>query len=226
VIGSIFAVGLLVYGTFSLVDLLAHERTTEVASFDPVGTVVVDSDAGRVEVRTGDVAEITVRARVSEGFRATGVSREVVGDTLELRSTCPNLGGSWCSVDWEVEVPEGTVVRARADDGRAEAIGRFESVELSSENGNVAFDGSAGAIVATSDNGNVTVRAATAPDSVRATSDNGNVRVFVPDVAEGYRVEADSDQGSTDVAVRTDPNGARTIDARSDNGNVTVATVS
>lgn len=222
-IGSLFAVGLLVFGTFSVVDVLARERTTVVTTHDGVNTVVIQSGDGRVQVRADDVAEVTATARISEGLRATGVTRSLDGDQLVLRSTCPSIGGTWCSVDWDVVVPLGTDLTLRSDDDRAEATGEFGTVDLRSEHDGVTFDGIARSVVAQSEHGNVTVRLADAPDSVRAVSEHGNVNVVVPDIDDGYRVEVSSDQGRTEIGVRSDPNAVRTIEARSDHGNVTVA---
>jgi hypothetical protein len=221
--GSLFAVALLVYGTFSVVDVLAHERTTEVTTHEGVSAVLIESGVGTVQVRTADVGEITATAGVSEGLRATGVNRSVDGDLLVLRSSCPNLGGTWCSVDWEVVVPVGTDLTVRSDDDRAAAVGEFGAVDLRSEHGGVTFDGDAQSVVARSEHGNVAVRLNDPTDSVRAISENGNVNVVVPDLDEGYRMEVSSAHGDTDVGVRTDPNAARTIEARSEDGNVTVA---
>lgn len=224
-IGSLLAAGLLVFGTFSVVDVLAHERSTEITTHDGVNTVVIDSGDGTVQVRTDDVSEVTARSRISEGLRATGVSRTLDGDRLVLRSTCPNIGGTWCSVDWDVVVPLGTDVVVRSDDDRAAVTGEFGAVDLRSEHDGVNFDGVARTIVAVSEHGNVTVRLAEPPDSVRARSDHGNVSVAVPDIDEGYRVDVSSNQGRTDIGVRTDPSAARTIDASSDHGNVSVSPI-
>jgi hypothetical protein len=224
-IGSLFAVGLLVFGTISVVDVLAHERTTEVTTHDGVNTVVIRGGDGSVQVRAADVGEVTATARISEGLRATGVTRSLDGDRLVLRSTCPNIGGTWCSVDWDVVVPLGTDLTLRSDGDRAEATGRFGTVDLRSENDGVTFDGIAGSVVAVSEHGSVTVRLTEPPNSVRAVSEHGNVNVVVPDIDDGYRVEVDTGDGRTDVGVRTDPNAIRTIEARSDHGDVLVAAI-
>ncbi len=221
-IGSLFAVGLLVFGTFSVIDVLAHERTTEITTHDGVSEVLIEGDAGRIQVRSDDVAEITVTARISEGLRATGVTRSVEGDVLTLGSSCPNLGGTWCSVGWDVIVPIGTDLTVRSEDGRTEVAGEFGNVDLRSEDDGVTFDGVARSVVAESEHAGVTVRLGEAAESVRAISEHGNVRVDVPDIDEGYRVEVGSNHGSTDVQVRSDPNASRTIVARSDHGRVVV----
>jgi hypothetical protein len=222
-IGSLFAAGLLVFGTFSVVDVLAHERTSQITTHDGVNTVVVQSGDGTVQVRAADVAEVTATARVSEGLRATGVNRSLDGDRLVLRSTCPSIGGTWCSVDWDVLVPLGTAVVVRSTGDRVEVAGEFGTVDLRSEHDRVTFDGVARSVVAVSEHGNVNVRLAEAPDSVRALSEHGNVNVAVPDIDGGYRVAVSSDQGRTDVGIRTDPNAQRTIEARTNHGNVTVS---
>lgn len=222
-IGSLFAAGLLVFGTFSVVDVLAHERTTEVTTHEGVAVLLIDSDVGHVLVRADDVVDVTATARVSEGLRATGVTRSRDGDRLVLRSSCPNIGGTWCSVGWDVVVPLGTDLILRSDDDRAEVSGEFGTIDLRSEHDGVSVDGVARSVVADSEHGNVTVRLAEAPDSVRAVSEHGNVNVVVPDIDDGYRVDVSSDHGRTAIGVRTDPAAARTIEARSEHGNVTVA---
>ena len=46
--------------------------------------------------------------------------------------------------------------------------------------------------------------------------------MVVPDTPDTYRVEVDTDNGSTDVGVRTDPDSDRSIRAETNNGSVSV----
>jgi hypothetical protein len=57
---------------------------------------------------------------------------------------------------------------------------------------------------------------------VQASATHGDVTVVLPRTGESYHVDASSDHGSTDTAVRTDPTGRRTIDLASEQGDVTV----
>jgi hypothetical protein len=221
-IGSLAAAGIVVFGTFAVVDVLAHEQTTDVTTHEAVSQVSIDGDEGSVRVRTDEVTEITVTAMISEGLRDTAVHQAIEGDVLVLRSSCPNVGGTWCSVDWDVIVPVGTDLRVRSDGDRTEAAGEFGTVDLRSEDDGVTFDGVARTVVAESEHAGVTVRLGEPADSVRAISDHGNVRVVVPDIDDGYRVEVSSGHGSTAVDVRTDPDAVRSIEARSDHGSVVV----
>ncbi|MEK8226823.1 hypothetical protein NKG05_13160 [Oerskovia sp. M15] len=59
------------------------------------------------------------------------------------------------------------------------------------------------------------------PQDVRATTDNGAVRLTVP--AGSYRVSAETDNGSTDVSVRDDPDGEFHLDVSTSNGRVAVS---
>jgi hypothetical protein len=218
IVGSIVAIGM-------LVDLLAHERTTQTASFDGVDAIRVVNDSGRVRVTVDPEAEpgvVEVTARVSDGLRSTALDQAVDGTELTLSSSCPNFGGTWCSVDWDVVVAPGLALVTEADDGGVEVRGRFASIDVHSDNGNTRIDGEAPTVQASSENGGVTVRLAEPPDSVDARSENGDVEVIVPPVEEGYRVAADSDNGRVETLLRTDPTSPRSIVANSDNGDVLV----
>ena len=78
------------------------------------------------------------------------------------------------------------------------------------------------AVDADSDNGSVRLTFAEPPRNVEATTDNGSVEVVVPDDDTTYLVDIDSQHGSTDIGVRTDPDSDRLVRGRTQNGNVTV----
>lgn len=241
-LGSIpttFALGM---GTFQVVNVLAHEEVTETATFAAGGIagIHVDNENGPVEITGADVEEITVVADISHGLRRTGNRMEVVDGILRLDADCP-LVPVWCEVAYTVTVPADLPVTADLDNGRLTlrdltgAVtadgdnGRIELLRLGGEvrvqndNGTIEGVGLRSSIVDTdSDNGRISLDFAEPPTFVTATSDNGRVEVVVPDGAEAYRVDARSDNGSTDVAVRTDPAGDRSITAHSDNGRVSV----
>lgn len=236
------AVLLLGWSAYMGVDLLAHGREvhTWVVS-EPVTTLVVDqSGDGKVHVVGAPVDEITIRAHVSEGLRSTAYDREVVGDVLEVSSSCPNIGGLWCSVDYEIEVPADTDVRIDSDsnvrvenlagdvevdvdNGLIDASGLSGLALLSSGNGSVRATGMRSPVVeAGSSNGSVRVTMEVPPKSVIAKSSNGSVEVLVPRTDHRYSVDVDSDNGSQAVDVVTDPLSDRRLTARTTNGSARV----
>jgi hypothetical protein len=243
VAGSILFVSSAGWGAFNTVDLLAHEvsTVTEVIPAEGLTALEVDNADGRVTVTGTDTDEITIVARVSEGLRDTGNTYTVSGDRLHVRGTCPNFGGTWCSVDYRIELPAGMAVDIATDNGSIDAVDVLGPLTLDSDNGSIEVRGAAGALRTTSDNGSIDatgIRSADVyarsdngsidlvladpPRSVDVQTDNGSVEVVVPEKTEGYAVTVETDNGDAVNEVRSDPASARTIVARSDNGDVTV----
>ena len=244
--GSLVTVPVLLLGATQVASALAHEERTEVSEFDAGGLqgVDVDNAAGPVRiVGVEDTDTVTVTARISDGWRATGHDVRRDGDRLVVEGTCPILLSDWCNVSFTIEMPSDLAVTAETDSGRVTVTdiagdveassddGRIElariegNVVLHSDNGSVTATGirRASRAEATSDNGGVRLEFLDPPDDVVATSDNGSVDVVIPDDgAIAYKVDAQSDNGTVSFPVRTDPDGERTITARSDNGDVTI----
>lgn len=240
--GSILTVGTLGFGTVHVVNLLAHEEVTETATFaaDGVTDLDIGNTNGSIEIVGDDVDEISLVAEISHGLRQTDHTAAIDGSSLVVRSSCPFLS-TWCSVDYRLVVPTDLAVTARldnghlvlrdldgavdvdGDNGRIELVRLEGDVRASTDNGRLEGTGlRAATVLADSDNGQVSLSFADAPTSVTATSDNGGVEVVVPDTAATYRVDVQTDNGSTDVGVRTDPTSDRSITAETDNGSVTV----
>ncbi len=107
------------WGTFNVVELIAHDERTERFTV-PAGQLtrlVVDNDTGSIIIVGTTSDEISVEAEVSDGLRDTGFSHEIAGSTLELRGSCPPVGSMWCRVTYRVEVPRDLDVEVNADDG-------------------------------------------------------------------------------------------------------------
>ena len=241
--GSVLTASAFAWGTFNIVDLLAHEVGTETEVIDAEGLSMIDIDnsIGRVVVTGTDTEQITIVARVSDGLRATGNSHRVVGDRLEIRGTCPLFGSMWCSVDYRIEVPADVDLDIDADDDRVEVVDMRGALTIDNDNGSIRIRGAEGPLRATTDNGSIHatgVRSTTVfadsdngsveivmvvpPQDLRASTDNGSVEVVLPDSPDAYAVDASTDNGRVSNDVRTDPASSRTITLSSDNGNVTV----
>lgn len=243
-VGSLAAVFGLLFGTLQTVGLIAHEeRTEQFTVSDPAVRVLdVGSDAGDIEIVGGDVSEVTITARVSDGLVATQFTHEVVGDRLQVRVRCKAIiTGPWCRAGLRVMVPRDLEVKVRSnhdsvtvrgvigrvdaesDDGSVEAEGLAGDVRLHSGNGSVrATRLRSDSVQADSDNGSVRLEFERPALSVIADSDNGSVEVAVPRTETGYAVDISSNEGSADNLVRTDSESNRRIVATSDNGSVTV----
>lgn len=241
-LGSIPAVGALALGTVQVVGVLAHEEVVETAAFaaEEVTSLRVGNENGPVDITGADVDEITVVAEISHGLQRTEHRAEVVDGVLVLDAECPFMP-TWCDVAYSVTVPRSLPVTADVDNGRITvrdldgAItvdgdnGRIElfrvggQVRVQSDNGRIEGTGLRSAILdADTDNGRISLSFAEAPDFVTATSDNGRLEIVVPPDDGAYRVDARTDNGSTDIGVATDPTSERSITAHSGNGSVAV----
>jgi hypothetical protein len=242
---AILVIGALVWGPYQVVVLLAHEERVENQTFPAAGLTKLDIDgnSGTVRIETADTDTVQVRAEISDGLRRTGESRQVVGDTLRLHSTCPNFGSDWCRVNYTVTMPAALALVVHNDNGRTVIDGATGPVNVNGDNGSIELNDVSGTVdvstdngsveasglrssqvAADSDNGHVTLEFSQAPTDVRATSDNGRVEVVVPADGTAYAVDATSDNGSRTVTVPLSSSSAHRITARSDNGSVTVRT--
>ena len=243
-VGSLAAVVGLLFGTLQVVGLLAHEEHDETVRIDDPAVAVLDvvSEGGTIEIVGGDVDVVHIDARVSDGLIGTNFTQEVVGDRLQVRVKCAGvLVNTWCAATLRIAVPRDIEVKVRANhdgvtlrgltgrvdaessDGSVEAEALSGATRLHSENGGVrASRLRTDSIQTDSANGSVRLEFAAAPLSAIAHSDNGSVEIAVPRGDEGYAVDINSDNGSTDNLVKADPDSERRIVVSSSNGSVTV----
>ena len=242
VAGSVVAALALLFGTVQIVSAFARERTTEVDVFpaSEVRQLDVGSRNGSVEILGGDAEEITLTARITHGLRRTQHRASVEGGVLRVRSSCPVLA-TWCRVDYRIAVPAALAVAVDVDNGRlilrdlrggVRVDARNGPIELARLSGDLDVSTHNGALESTAlrsdrvaartHNGRLRLEFAEPPTTVEARSDNGRVDVLLPVTGEAYRVDVDTDNGSTDVGVRTDPTGERSVVGRTRNGDVTV----
>jgi DUF4097 and DUF4098 domain-containing protein YvlB len=242
-VGGVLALGTVAWGGFNTVTLLAHEERMEITRYDAssVRAIDVENSAGSVTIEgSAERDEITVTARISEGLRETGERQSVIDGRLELRASCPLLGGDWCRVSYRIEVPADVAVRVDTDNGRIELRGIDGPVDLDADNGRVEVVDVAGdlsvagdngsitatelrsdSVVAETDNGSLTLEFAESPESVDARSDNGNVEVILPNTPDDYNLDISTDNGEESRDIRHDPTSTRRITIETDNGNAT-----
>lgn len=224
VIGGVLAAALVVFGTWSLVNLLGQtttERTTTLVPTSDRLTIRADGDI-RVEAGTGP--EVRVVERVRHGIGRPEVDQRPTSDGLLIDSDCPWYSTN-CSVDLIVTVPATLSVDAHSSAGDITAIGVSSDLTLTSSAGDVRASGlRTSRVDASSSAGDVTLSFDAPPVDVVAGSSAGDVDIRLPRVDGGYRVSVDTSAGDQHVEVPTDPESSRRIDAGSSAGDVTVRT--
>ena len=143
IFGSLLLLGGLWWGTFNVVELIAHEERTERFTVPAAlaDRLLVDNDTGSVTIVGTDTDEISVEAEVSDGLRHTGFRREVVGSTLELHGSCPVIGSMWCRVTYRIEVPRDLTIEVDTDDGRVGVSNVDGDLRIESDNGSIELSG-------------------------------------------------------------------------------------
>lgn len=238
-VGSIFTIGILSFGTVQAVAGLAHEeRDVHTVVREAVRVVDVEVD-GSVTIVGGSAGPITIDERVSRGLQAPKRSIRVDGERLTVRGTCTAFPQTFCSDDVTLRVPSSVRVVA---DGLGITVSRVRGgTYLESHGGNVTVESVSGAVRlrshggsvsaiglrvttvdADSSGGDVSLAFAGSPQHVDASSSGGSVNVVLPDRLVAYRVETSASGGSVDSDIRTDPTSPRLIRATSSGGGITI----
>jgi Putative adhesin len=243
-LGSVVAVAGLGFGTLEAASVVAHEEHTEVAEVDAAGldSVAVDNDAGSVTiVGVAGADAVKVRARISEGLRATGHQVDERDGVLSVRGTCPLFGSDWCAVDYTIEVPADMYVDARAVNGLSvtdqhgglAAHSSQSSVDLVRVGGDVSVSANQGRIEgdaltttsleAEADQGRFIADFTTSPDHISVDADQGHVDIVLPDDPEiEYATDAQATQGTVTTEIRTNSRSERTITVQADQGSISI----
>ncbi|MFC7308548.1 DUF4097 family beta strand repeat-containing protein [Streptomyces monticola] len=207
-------------------------------------TLTVDSDDSALDVVAADVDRVRV-TRWFKGQTVLGEDPEVTwsmsgDDTLRLRVRCDGFVSD-CAARHKIEVPRDVAVRVSTEDGRVTASGFRTALKIHSDDGRVTVEDTSGPldlgskdgaveargvaskeIEARSDDGRVRLGLTSVPDRVEAVSRDGSVLIDLPDASAGYKVTADSNDGSVDVGVPRDEHSANAVTAHSDDGSVRV----
>jgi hypothetical protein len=234
---------MLLFGGCNTALALAHSQRTASLSVPAAGITGVDvnNNAGRVRiVGVEGATEISVRARIDDGWRRSGHSVTTEGGVLKVHGSCPNFGSNFCQVRYTIEVPDTMRVSVRAE-GTIEVTDMTAGVEASSSDstitldrvgGNLVLDAGQGRITAgdirsdtvtaEADQGRISLVFAESPTSVTARADQGSIEIVLPDDTVAYATDVSADQGNVSDVVDRDLDSPRTIVAHADQGDVTL----
>lgn len=205
-IGGVFVALAVAAGAFNLIALGARHTFSVRTTYSVTRSVEVDSGSGDVHLSAAPAgSRLVVVSHVTEGFSSPGrhVTEPRPGQLL-IGYSCPTSVD--CSVSYDVRVPAGVSVTAKAGDGDVNGTA-LDSPHVTLQSGN----------------GNIHATLSNAPASLTAGSGNGDVTLIVPNTT--YNLHASTGNGTVnDQAISTDPRSSRRIDASSGNGDVTVTT--
>lgn len=221
VLGTAVAAGLLILGGCGVFE---QNRETDMEEYgEAITSLQFDVDSGDLTVTTGDQA--SVKRTIHYGDELPGETVRVEDGAMVL-SSCEVRN---CSIDYEVVVPEGTLVNGQLSSGTADLGGVGEvnlqadsgdvtlrdvrgAVNLTVSSGTIDVDGVDGTATLAAESGDVTARNIDGATQVDVQSGTVSVSLTKP---ESVRVRAES--GDIDVAV---PQGSYAVTARTDSGDV------
>ena len=226
VFGSLLLLAALWWGTFNVVELLAHEQRTErfTVPAAELTRLFVDNDSGSVRSSAPTPTRSASRRRSPTVCATPASAMSVVDSTLELHGTCPIVGSMWCRVTYRIEVPRGLDVEVNTDNDRVDVRNIDGDVDRLRQwrdraHRRLRHDRRPRRQRTHRRHATCPARSSTSapttaasswtftepPDRVTANGDNGSIEIVVPQIDEGYNVIADTANGGATSLSTTTP---------------------
>jgi hypothetical protein len=182
----------------------------------------IDGDAVAIDVTAQDSASaITVKEQLHGKATTT---KDVTGSSATLTAKCPSgiSFGVGCSVDYTVTMPARVTLTADNPVGDVKLVGPFANATISTKAGRVLGTSlGAGAYEVTTNAGEVNLKFASPPNSVKVKSDVAEVVLTVPGGTK-YAVTTDTTVGIKNVKVDQDPSSTHRLDVTTTVGAITI----
>jgi hypothetical protein len=240
--GIAISAGLILGAAYWALTSVTEEAKASQDHYPVEGTAVtIASTSADVEVRSGDVREITVDRRFDRNVFGSDPRESYENGRLEIRDSGCGFLSLGCDTNYVVTVPQGVAVTlestsgdlkitdvpggatVKSTSGQIEATRVGGELRLDSTSGDLEADELTATKVTThSSSGSVDLSFRTAPESVDVEASSGDVTVLVPEGTETYKVQTDTSSGDESSDVRTDPAATRTVTATTSSGDVKV----
>ena len=174
ILASILAIAALVWGTFNVVNLVAHSETRFTRTFPAAGIARVDvsTDRGSVRVIASDRDDVSLSAYVSNGLGGTDHAARVRGNRLLVDASCAVPVAYWCTASYTLRVPRDVKLVVWSGSGEVTVSGTTADVDLTTDHGSIdASRLRSQYAAASSQHGSIRLGFATAPMQVQASAD-------------------------------------------------------
>jgi len=182
----------------------------------------IDGDAVSIDVTGQDSASaITVREQLHGKATTT---KDVTGSSATLTAKCPSgfSFGVDCSVDYTVTMPARITLNVDGTAGDMKVNGPFANATISTKAGRVLGTSlGAGTYEITTNAGQVNLKFASPPNSVKVKSDVAEVALTVPGGTK-YAVTTDTTVGIKNVEVEQDSSSTHRLDVTTTVGAITI----
>jgi hypothetical protein len=220
------ALGLLVLSglAFAASEALHRDRSSIATVISPVRKIVVDADAGDVNISAGLTGDVVIHRKDAWLVDRPDVHERYRDGVLEIDTDCGHLKALLrCRSDISIDAPPEVDVAIKTRSGDVSLRGLAGRADIETDSGDISTHRLEPVTVrAKTDAGDVSLDLFGQPARTEATSDAGDVDVTVP--YGMYRVDATADGGGNvkvDGVLRDDL-APQAIDAVTDVGNITV----
>jgi hypothetical protein len=240
--GIAISVALILGGLYWALTGLTEGTKNSQDTYPVQGTTLsIKTSSTDLEVRSGDVSEITVDRRFERNVFGSDPKDKYKDGKLEIRDTGCGFLSFGCDTDYVVTVPKDLKVSIDSSSGDLNVSGLAGGADLKSNSGDIEAHGIGGVLTLESSSGDLKADDLTAssvksdsssgdvdlifddaPSSVDAKTSSGDVTVLLPSGDEAYKVDTDTSSGDESARVKTDPSSLRTIKAETSSGDVTV----
>jgi Toastrack DUF4097 len=210
----------------------------------PISAIDVEMDGGDVTLNgrvgsAGSADTVRVQRDLAWAHDRPSISESWGNGTLRIVGRC--FGQKRCSIGYTVDLSAGVAVTVHTEGGTAQTQGMTGDESITEAGGDIRVTDAAGPLMLHADGGSVTgsnltgTRAtittgggdvnlayAVEPAAVAATTQGGGIDIMVPRSDSGYRVDAQANGGTSTIDVLDDPTSARTLELRSDGGDIRV----
>ncbi|MFD7154636.1 DUF4097 domain-containing protein [Kribbella sp. NPDC059898] len=240
--GIAISVALILGGAYWALTGLTDGTKTGQGSYPVQGTeLTVKAASAKIEVRPGDGTEVKVERQFERSVFGSDPKDSYNDGRLELDTGGCGFLSFGCKTSYVLTVPRNVKLTLEGSSGHVTVSGLEAGADLKtssgtievhdvsgpldlrSSSGNVDADGlTSTAVAAHSSSGNMTLDFTAVPQSVEAKASSGNVSIELPPGDTTYKLDTETSSGDRSANVKSDPNAARTITARTSSGDVSI----
>jgi hypothetical protein len=172
---AVIGVALIAFAALSLASLAFQRTERSTRRWSGVTAIEVEVNSGDVEVTAAGRGDVQVDQAERRSLHGPRTEARLSGGVLRLSGRCRSFWFGNCSVNYRIQAPAGTRLKARSGSGDLLATGLGSGADLQTSSGDVRVRQVVGPVSAVTSSGDVTAQGG--EGDVRARSSSGDVDV-------------------------------------------------
>jgi hypothetical protein len=208
--GAVLLFAMCVAGVWIWIVSSPEDKSEHTGEFPQAQGVEVTNEVGDIDLTAGG-GLLEVHRESSWRGEEPEVTEELRGDVLAVESDCDDgpftfFGSDRCKVEFDVTVPSGMDAEVRTSIGEVHLDGLDGGIDVESSVGDVEGTNlRAASTDIDSDVGSIRLEYAQVLGDIDVSTETGDIEIIVPDDGTTYDVVTESNVGSQDIGIATDP---------------------